>query len=180
MSACPIGSGKLGAPKKLFPMAASRRSADRALLRDRPALPLLGKRRQAGRPAPTKKCDIQVACNWNKLDLENPPSICGVYAITNAKRKTWYYIGKSQNISTRIATKNHPVQVTRETTLDLHYWYIRVDQRHLNWAEKYLIREHDPEWNGHTSFSSAIFTPWVCCDLPWNISNSALLAAIGG
>lgn len=160
-------------------MAASRRSADLALLRDRPALPLLGKKRQVARPAPTKDCDIQVVCNWNRLSLENPPNVCGVYAITSPKKKTWYYIGKSQNISTRIVAKNHPIQVTQGTILDLCYWYIRVDHRHLGWAERYLMKEHDPEWNGHTSWDSASFTPWVCCDLPWRVSDAMLLAAIG-
>ena len=146
-------------------MAASRRSADRALLRDRPALPLLGKKRQKARPAPAKDSDIQVACNWNELDPENPPAICGVYAITDTKRRNWYYIGKSQNISTRIVSKNHPVQVTKDTALDLRYWYLRVDQKHVNWAEQYLIKEHDPEWNGGTSFDASWRTKWVCCDV---------------
>jgi hypothetical protein len=161
-------------------MAASRRSADRALLRDRPALPLLGKKRQEARPALAKDSDIQVMCNWNKLDIEDPPAVCGVYAVTSARKGRWYYIGKSQNISTRIVVKNHPIQVTQGIKLGLCYWYIRVDHRHLNWAERYLIKEYDPEWNGHTAFSSVTFTPWVCCDLPPCVSDEQLLAAIGG
>jgi excinuclease UvrABC nuclease subunit len=122
----------------------------------------------------TKESDIQVIFNWNKLDLRAPPEVCGVYAITNAKQKTWYYIGKSQNIAKRIAVDSHPVQVTKNTTLDLHYWYLRVAQKHVNWAERYLIKEHDPEWNGATSFDASGYTRWACCDVCLPLTNAEI------
>lgn len=142
-----------------------RRSADHALLRDRPALSVPVKTRSPKRSPLIKESDIQIAFNWNKLNLEAAPEVCGVYAITSAGRKTWYYIGKSQNIAKRIVAVNHPVQVTKDTTLDLHYWYLRVNQEHVSWAERYLIKEHNPEWNGATSFGVSWHTRWVCCDV---------------
>lgn len=164
-------------------MAASRRSADRALLRDRPAAPLGSRRRSPARSPLTEASDLKVVRNWNKLDIDNPPETCGVYAVTNARQKIWYYIGKSQNIAKRIIVKNHPIQVTKNTALDLFYWYLRVEQKHVNWAEKYLIKEHGPEWNGHTSFGASWYTQWMCCDLllthdEW--TRRAVLEAIGG
>jgi hypothetical protein len=144
--------------------AAPRRSADRALLRDRPALAAPAKTRSPKRSPLNEESDVQVAFNWNKLNLDNPPETCGVYAITSIKQKTWYYIGRSQNIAKRIAVANHPVQVTKDTALNLHYWYLRVNPKHVNWAERYLIKEYDPEWNGHTSFDASWYTKWACCD----------------
>jgi hypothetical protein len=144
--------------------AAPRRSADRALLRDRPALAAPAKTRSPKRSPLSKESDVQVTFAWNRLDLSAPPETCGVYAITSIKQKTWYYIGRSQNIAKRIAVANHPVQVTKDTALDLHYWYLRVNPKHVNWAERYLIKEHDPEWNGGTSFDASWYTQWACCN----------------
>jgi hypothetical protein len=143
----------------------SRRSADRALLRDRPVLVVPVKTRPPKRSPLNKESDIQITFNWNKFNLDAPPDACGIYAITSIRQKTWYYIGRSQNIAKRIAAANHPVQVTKDTALDLHYWYLRVNQKHVNWAERYLIKEHDPEWNGATSFDASWHTQWVCCDV---------------
>lgn len=161
----------------------SRRSADRALLRNRPSLPMGAKIKSSKRLPPSKKSDIEVVYKWRKLNIDNPPEVCGIYAVTNAKQESWYYIGKSQNIAKRIIVKNHPIQVTKDTKLELHYWYLRVDPKHVNWAERYLIKENDPDWNGHTSHSASWHTPWVCCDL--HLSNDeytrrAMLEAIGG
>lgn len=140
------------------------RFADQVPLRDRLAIAVPVKTRSPKRSPLAKESDIQVTFNWNKLDLVAPPDACGVYAITSIKQETWYYIGKSQNIAKRIAAANHPVQVTKNTTLDLRYWYLRVSQKHVNWAERYLIKEHDPEWNGGTSFDASCYTRWACCN----------------
>lgn len=141
-----------------------RRSAERAALRNRPALSVPAKTRTPKRAPLAKDSDIQVTFSWNKLDLNNPPEACGIYAITSVKQKTWYYIGKSQNIAKRITVVNHPAQITKDTALDLRYWYLRVNTKHLNWAERYLIKEHDPEWNGGTSFDASWYTRWPCCN----------------
>lgn len=139
--------------------------------------------RSCKRQVSDNSSDIQVVCKWHRLDIENPPEACGVYAVTDAKQKIWYYIGRSQNIAKRIVAKNHPIQVTKDVELKLFYWYLRVDSKHINWVEKYLIKEHNPEWNGSTSFSSSCYTPWVCCELLLindEGMRQAVLEAIGG
>ena len=126
--------------------------------------------------------DVQVKVSWRDLDILHPPECAGIYAVTSAKKETWYYIGKSQNIAKRIIAKNHPIQVTKDANIDLHYWYLRVKKDHIGWLEKYLIRECNPEWNGSTAFGANSPTPWMCCDLPlWNTEETKLmiLAAIG-
>lgn len=163
---------------------ASRRSAKRALLRDCPAsvesvewnAPKRTKRTPAGECS-----DIAVVCKWRLLDIQNPPECSGVYTVKHQSQDLWYYIGKSRNIASRITAKNHPIQVTKNTELDLCYLYLQVDKQHIGWAEKYLIREHNPEWNGATSFESW-YTPWVCCDLPLSdneFNRRLILEAIG-
>ena len=122
---------------------------------------------------PPSQSDVQVAFHWNKLHPIQKPELCGVYAITSAKRKQWYYIGKSQNIAKRLEDKSHPFQVTKDTELDLHYWYLRVDKKHVNWVERYLIKEHDPEWNGGTSFDG--LSPWFHCQACLPLTEKQLL-----
>jgi hypothetical protein len=163
----------------------SRRSAERALLRDRPAFvegvkwnaPKRTKRTPAG------KCsDIAVVYKWRLLDIQNPPECSGIYAVKHQSQDLWYYIGKSQNIASRIIAKNHPIQVTKNTKLGLSYLYLQVDKQHIGWAEKYLIKEHDPEWNGATSFNASWYTQWMCCDLPLSnneFNRRLMLEAIG-
>jgi excinuclease UvrABC nuclease subunit len=126
--------------------------------------------------------DVQVIFKWRSMDIENPPQCSGIYAVTNTEQSLWYYIGKSQNIARRIVAENHPIQVTKNTSIDLHYLYLRIDKQHISWAENYLIKEHDPEWNGSTSFDKACITLWMCCDLPLGGSEDMrhlLLNAIG-
>jgi len=108
--------------------------------------------------------DVQVTFNWRPLDIANPPSCSGVYAIVNKNMKQWYYIGKSANIAKRIIVKNHPVQVTRDIDLQQKYFYVQVPKIDIGWAERYLIKRIEPEWNGCTSFEG--FSPWFHCDLP--------------
>lgn len=146
-------------------MTTLRRSADHASMRDRSTLAAHTETSLLKRSPLNKESDVHVTFAWNRLDLSAPPETCGVYAITSIKQKTWYYIGKSKNIAKRIAVANHPVQVIKDTALDLHYWYLRVNQKHVNWAERYLIKEYDPEWNGHTSFDASGYTRWACCDV---------------
>lgn len=150
-------------------MTTPRRSADRALLRDRPAFAEGVKKNPPERTkrTPAGKCsDIAVVCQWRPLDIQSPPECSGIYAVKDRNQDLWYYIGKSQNIANRIVVKNHPVQVTKDTKLELSYFYLQVDKQHIGWAERYLIKEHDPEWNGSTSFNASWYTQWVCCDLP--------------
>jgi hypothetical protein len=147
----------------------SRRSADRALLRDLPDLAEGVKKNPAKRAkrTPAGKCsDIAVVYKWRSLDIENPPECPGIYAVKDRTQDLWYYIGKSQNIASRIVVKNHPIQVTKNIKLNLSYLYLKVDKQHIGWAERYLIKEHDPEWNGSTSFNASWYTRWMCCDLP--------------
>lgn len=176
--------GSLSGPTSKDMPATTRRSADRALLRNRPAAAegVKTARFRKQRPGLDKDSDAQLIVSWRVLDVNNPPECSGIYALTSAKKKTWYYIGKSQNIAKRVCVKNHPVQVTLDVDVDLHYWYLRVDQRHIGWLERYLIKEHDPEWNGSTSFNASWYTRWMCCDLPLSNSeytNRLLLAALG-
>jgi excinuclease UvrABC nuclease subunit len=122
---------------------------------------------------PPSQSDVQVAFRWNKLHPTQKPELCGVYAITSAKRKEWYYIGKSQNIAKRLEVNNHPFQVTKDTELDLYYWYLRVDKKHVNWVERYLIKEHDPEWNGGTSFDGHF--RWLHCEARLPLTEEQIL-----
>lgn len=139
-------------------------------------------RERTKRQSVGENSDVQVIYKWRPMDIENPPICSGIYAVTNTAQDLWYYIGKSQNVASRIVVKNHPIQITKNIDIDLRYWYLRVDKKHIGWVERYLIKEFDPEWNGSTSFGASAYTQWVCCDLP--LSNQewtrrALLEAIG-
>ena len=122
---------------------------------------------------------MQLLVNWRKLDIENPPSCPGIYAIASETRSKWFYVGKSQNIAKRIVAKNHPVQVTRDIKLSQYYFYVHVEKEYISQLEHYLIKKHDPEWNGSTSFDSN--SPWACCQYHcFGIAEQEmLLAAIG-
>jgi len=123
--------------------------------------------------------DVQVLVSWQHLDISNPPCCPGIYVITNHDMTKWFYVGKSNNIAKRIAVKNHPVQVTKDIALGQSYFYACTLPEDTGWFERRLIRKFDPEWNGSTSFSSACFTPWMCCDLPPSYSDEEVIAALG-
>jgi predicted GIY-YIG superfamily endonuclease len=128
--------------------------------------------------------DVHVVMHWRQLDILNPPSCAGVYAIADANMNKWLYIGKSQNIAKRIAAKNHPVQVTKDVCIGQSYFYLRVAANDISWFEQYAIKRLDPEWNGGTSFGSASQTPWAYCNISsvhglTDPMTLAVLAAIG-
>lgn len=114
------------------------------------------------------KQDFTVQVHWNLLDVKKPPTCSGIYAVTNTDKNLWFYIGKANNIAKRITCKNHPIQVTANTNLNLHYLFLRASKEDIGWLERFLIRKYCPEWNGHTSFdpSPMGYTPWVFCNRP--------------
>jgi hypothetical protein len=115
--------------------------------------------------------DVKVIIDWRPLDIDNPPSVAGVYAIASPNMSNWYYIGRSINIAKRITVKSHPVQVTKDVNLGQKYFYARLPKDDIGWLERYLLKRLEPEWNGGTSFDASWRTPWVCCDVPLDCSN---------
>ncbi len=131
-----------------------------------------------------KHQDVCVKMNWRLMDIKNPPSCSGVYAITNSDMTNWLYIGRSQNIAKRITAKNHPVQVTKDINVGQLYLYLCVPVDAIGWFEQYAIKRLNPEWNGGTSFGSSVQTPWTYCDVGYRPGfdeqmDAAVMAAIG-
>ena len=112
--------------------------------------------------------DFTLKVTWSLMNVDKPPSCSGLYAIKDANKNTWLYIGKSKSISKRIVCINHPVQVTKNTTLQLKYLFLRASEDNIHWLERVLLKKHNPEWNGKTSIdpSPMGYTPWVFCNLP--------------
>jgi excinuclease UvrABC nuclease subunit len=133
-----------------------------------------------GKKVFTKKHqDVHVVMNWQPLDVLNPPSCPGIYAVTNENMTKWFYIGKSKNISKRIVAKSHPIQVTKDVSIGQSYFYLCVSEEDIGWFERYAIKRLDPEWNGGTSFQSDLNNSWMRCDLHnVVVDQNVLLAAI--
>lgn len=111
--------------------------------------------------------DFSVKVHWNLMDITKPPMCSGIYAITDPTKKTWFYIGKANNIAKRIACKNHPIQVTKSIKLKLCYLFLRAKKEDIGWLERFLIKEYSSEWNGGTSFEPSPMghTPWMFCNI---------------
>ena len=108
---------------------------------------------------------VKIEVGWKRMQLDQLPECCGVYAITDEFLEKWYYIGKSENICKRIAFKNHPAQVTKDINLGQCYYYVPFKAQHISWLERYLIREYQPAWNGGTARIRAFQSQWLRCDL---------------
>lgn len=120
---------------------------------------------------------FQHSVKWSKMDIQNPPDECGVYAIKN--KKDWMYIGKSICISTRIKSKWHPIQITQNLdSLCLSYFWCPVPKDILGKTENALIRELSPPWNGGTSHDHHGASGPTCNNL-LPIPHSIFLDAIG-
>jgi hypothetical protein len=122
--------------------------------------------------------DVHVVMNWQSLNINNPPSCSGVYAVTNANMTKWFYIGKSQNIAKRIVAKNHPIQVTKDVNIGQSYFYLCIAPDDIGWFERYAIKRLDPEWNGSTSFGTNWYSPWVSCDITNYCLDDAMQLAV--
>jgi hypothetical protein len=113
-------------------------------------------------PHPRSGKPIAVIKRWRPLNIDNPPTKCGVYAIKSADQ--WLYIGRSVNIGTRIKSRYHPVRITVDLcSLELSYWWHPVDREMLPRTESHLIDKFQPEWNGGTSFESTHHPPYPSC-----------------
>jgi hypothetical protein len=110
--------------------------------------------------------DFKLKVAWRELDITNPPGCSGIYAVKDSITEEWFYIGKAKCIAARIVCRPHPIQITKDANLKLSYFYLHAEEKDISWLERYLIREHTPDWNGATAFGAAVNTPWVCCNLP--------------
>lgn len=119
---------------------------------------------------------IASAVRWRRMDPGNSPAASGVYAIRSGAR--WLYIGKAADIAKRVTTRTHPLQITADLTGLSYWWAPAGDDRHR--LEGALLRWHEPEWNGGTTFdrcSDPVHGP-RCAYL--GASNARMLAAITG
>jgi len=97
--------------------------------------------------------DFTLTLNWRDLDPERPPGASGIYAITSECSTRWYYIGRAERIARRIASPYHPFRITHGLRLGLRCIYLRASVADTYWLERYLIRIHQPEWNGGTEWA---------------------------
>ena len=101
-----------------------------------------------------KRQDFTIKLNWRELDINSPPGSSGIYAVVDECGGRWFYIGKADSIARRIANPYHPIQITRGLNLGLRYLFLRVSVNDTGWLERYLIRLHNPEWNGGTNWGA--------------------------
>jgi len=112
-----------------------------------------------------RKVNFTLNINWQVLDINKPPTCSGIYAVKDKNTDVFLYIGKAKNICSRIKCKQHPIQVTKDISITFSYLYIYAEEKDISWLERYLIREHQPDWNGGTAFGSSQQTAGVCCNL---------------
>lgn len=118
---------------------------------------------------------------WKRFSVDRPPSEPGVYAIRSGRR--WLYIGRAVNIRARVSVKTHPAQITRGlASLPISYWWLPVEPAEQARAESALIREHEPVWNGGTTWDAISSYPQCRALLPAVSKEDLLevLAAISG
>ena len=119
---------------------------------------------------------IASAICWRRMNLGQPPTVPGLYAIKSGAR--WLYVGKAANIAQRVAQRTHPVQITAGLEGLSYWWAAAGDERHR--LESALLRNLEPEWNGATTFDRCpgpVHGP-RCAYL--GASNAEMLAAISG
>ena len=84
---------------------------------------------------------------WHRLNINNIPAVSAVYAFKS--KKQWLYIGQSKNIKTRLNNRHIPFQIAKELS-ETKFYYYPVETNRIR-LEGYLIKNLQPEWNGHTS-----------------------------
>jgi hypothetical protein len=144
-------------------MPASRRSADRARLRDRPAIDPQQRLLRAAEPGTAP------AIRWLRLDPNDLPAASGIYAIRSGAR--WLYIGRSQCIAQRLQAPWHPARITFDlASLAITYLWHPHPPEGLARLERALNRQHAPEWNGGTSFVGGGPEAGPFCSLPHRLT----------
>lgn len=116
---------------------------------------------------------------WLPLNIENPPSYSGVYAAFDGKGEC-LYIGRSQNIRTRLKNRRHPIQIVKDIKMGQKYCWVKTEEGEEEWVEAALIWRLKPLWNGGTSWNGAKHgAQGPICECIC-VSSKELLEAIGG
>lgn len=89
--------------------------------------------------------------DWIEFDIDDPPGLSGVYGCKYLMYDFWWYIGISQNIKSRLSSRNHPLRIAESINVNFRYFYICCSKFDMQEIEKQMIKTHKPIGNGGVS-----------------------------